>query len=72
MDNLVCIFRTYDVFQANIIKSKLNDLNIYCFLKSNDASGTLPYLNLTQGGIEIYVPERDLIKSQKIISQYNQ
>lgn len=70
MNDLVCIFRTFDSIQANLIKSTLENESIPCIINSNDASGTLPYLNLTQGGIEIFVHKDDANEAKEIIKSF--
>ena len=71
MNDSICVFRTFDVFKANLIKSCFDKSNIYCFVKTHDASGVLSHLGLTQGGIELMVLKKDLEKCKKIIDQMN-
>lgn len=69
MNNLVSIYQTYDSIQANLIKSSLENANIYCFLKTNDASGVLPHLGFALGGTEILVREQDVKTAKTILKQ---
>lgn len=69
MSNLICIYRTFDTFEADLIKSYFDNEEVFCFLKTNDASGTLPHLGFSQGGTEIMIHQQDLEASQKILKQ---
>lgn len=67
MDNLISIYQTYDSFEANMIKSKLESEDIYCFLKTNDASGVLPHLGFGQGGTEVCIYQKDLEAAKTLL-----
>jgi hypothetical protein len=62
----VCILTTQDLSEAQLIKSKLESNNIYCELRTNDASGVLPHLRLIQG-VQLYVSEKDETQALEII-----
>jgi hypothetical protein len=66
---LVTLCNTYDTFEADLIKSLLENENIPCFLNTNDASGVLPYLALTQGGTEICVRDEDLEAAKALLEE---
>ncbi|HEV8052839.1 MAG TPA: DUF2007 domain-containing protein [Parachlamydiaceae bacterium] len=68
-NKLVTLYRTYDNFEADLIKSYLESEDITCFLNTNDASGVLPYLALTQGGTEICVWSDDLEEAKKLLKK---
>ena len=72
MDNLVRIYQTFDQFEANFIKKNLDDANIFCLVRTNDASGVLPHLSFGMGGIDILVREKDVETSQEILNQINE
>lgn len=72
MDNLILIYQTFDQFEANFIKKNLDDANIFCLVRTNDASGVLPHLSFGMGGIDILVREKDVEESQEIIKQINE
>lgn len=67
MNNLISIYKTFDTIQADIIKSHFEAEGIYCFIRSNDASGTMPYLGISQGGADVMVREEDLEKSRELL-----
>ncbi len=69
MTDFICIYKTLDSFEANLIKSRLESADIFCAINSNDASGTLPYLQFLEGGIEILVHKDDLKSAQEIIQE---
>lgn len=71
MDNLILIYQTFDQFEANFIKKNLEDANIFCLVRTNDASGVLPHLSFGMGGIDILVREKDVEETQEILKQIN-
>lgn len=66
MSDFVCVYQTFDAMEANIIKARLENEGIPCYLRTNDASGTLPNLGLIQGGIQILISPKDLDTYKKI------
>ena len=66
---LVSLCRTYDNTEAELIRSFLESENIPCYINTNDASGVLPYLALTQGGSEVYVREEDLKAARALLEE---
>ncbi|QVL58302.1 MAG: DUF2007 domain-containing protein [Simkaniaceae bacterium] len=54
MSDYVCIYRGNEPVEIEFIKSKLEDSGIPYMIRTNDASGTMPHLNLERG-IEILV-----------------
>lgn len=69
MNNFICIYQTFDTFEANLIKSYLDNEDILCILKPKDASGVLPHLGFSQGGIDIMVHEDNLEEAKKILKE---
>ena len=67
MDNLISIYQTYDSFKADMIKANFEAEEIFCYLRSNDASGTMPYLGFSEGGTDIMVREEDVEKAKEIL-----
>lgn len=63
----VCILDTQDLFKAQFAKSKLENNNIFCELRTNDAGGTLPHLRNAQGA-KLYVTEKDKERALKILN----
>lgn len=69
VNKLILLHHTYDTFEANLIKSRFDSENIFCFLNTNDASGVLPHLNLTQGGTEILIWDEDLETATNLLQE---
>jgi len=69
MNDFICIYRTTNSFEANLIKSFLDSEGIDCLLKTNDASGTLPHLGFIQGGTEILISSKDREIGQKLLKE---
>lgn len=65
-NNLVCIYKVYDSIEAELIKSHLESEGIMSFLKSDNAGGSLAYLNSILD-IEIIVLKEDVEKALEII-----
>lgn len=63
----VCILNTQDIFEANLVQSKLQSYGIFCDLRTNDAGGMLPHLRIMQG-IQVYISEKDVKKAREIIN----
>ena len=71
MKSYVCITKANDDFEAELIKSKLEDENIPCMTRQNDASGTMPHLRLERG-IEILIPEEYEEQAHKALKGHQQ
>lgn len=69
MNNFVCVYQTFDTIEANLIKSHLEEENIFCVLQTNDASGVLPHLGAAMGGVQLFVHKDNLEKSEKLLEQ---
>jgi len=69
MDPLVTLYQTFDTFEAELIKSKFESENLFCYVLTNDASGTLPHLGFAQGGTEILVWQSELETARKLLQQ---
>lgn len=63
--NLIRIFVTYDVIQANMIRSLLEENGVNCFLKGENMFGSV-----FSGGIKVMILRDDLEKAKEIISTY--
>lgn len=72
MSDFISIYQTYDSFEASLIKAYFDDENMYCFLKTNDASGVLPHLGFSLGGTEILVRKEDVQEAQTLLKQMNE
>lgn len=66
MDKIICIYNTLNSTEADLIKALLESAGIPCYLRSDNAGGTLPYLTLVNG-IGIMVNQEDKDQATKII-----
>lgn len=67
MDNMILLTTVSTEFDMEIIKAKLNDAEIECFVQSNDPDNTLPMLDYASG-IKIYVLPSDLEKATWLVT----
>lgn len=63
----VCILNTHDIFEANLVQSKLESHGIPCDLRTNDAGGSIPHLRVMQG-IQIYISKNDVKRAKEILN----
>lgn len=65
MDEIIVFKSFYNPIEANIVKSKLADNGIQCFLSDENTITINPLYNQALGGVRLHVFERDieLIKS---------
>ena len=67
MDNMILLTTVSTEFDMEIIKAKLLDAEIECFVQSNDPDNTLPMLDYASG-IKIYVLPGDLEKATWLVT----
>lgn len=67
MSDYICIYKANDDIEAELIKSKLEDAEIPCMTRQNDASGTMPHLRLERG-IEILVSRENESKATQVVN----
>jgi len=65
-NDLVSVYRVYETIKAELIKGLLEAEGIPCFLKADNAGGSLSYFTTTTG-IEIIVNKKDAEEAYKII-----
>ncbi len=65
-DEIISIFTTYDATEADMIKAQLESEGIECFLKGDNAGGTLGYLTATTG-IDIMIRQDDEKKAAEVL-----
>ena len=58
MTETISIYKAYDSIEAEMVKSKLENEGIICFLKSDNAGGFLPHMTFA-GGIDVMVQEQE-------------
>lgn len=66
MNDYVCIHRGREPIEVALIKSKLEDAEIPCLVRTNDACGTMPHLSLERG-VEILVPKDKETEAKNVI-----
>ena len=49
MDTAICIFKTSNSTEADLLKSKLEAYGVLCFLQSDNAGGCEPSLTFVNG-----------------------
>lgn len=68
MEDILCICQAYSSTKADLIKAHLEGAGIACFLKSDNAGGTLPYLS-SISGISIMIHREDAEQALEIIQK---
>ena len=68
-DKLTPLGVSFNNFQAQIIKTKLEANDIPCFLFNVESFNAMSHLSLAIGGIRIMVLESDLEESTKILKE---
>ncbi|MCH9628211.1 MAG: hypothetical protein S4CHLAM2_18670 [Chlamydiales bacterium] len=66
--DLISVHKVYDSMEAELIKSQLESEGIDCFLKSDNAGGSLSYLTASTG-IEIIVRSEEAKQASQIIRE---
>ena len=62
----ICILNTFELFEAQLAKAKLESNGIFCELRTNDAGGMLPHLRCVSG-TQLYIAENDLEAAVSIL-----
>ena len=68
-DRIITYESYYDPMLAHIMRSKLEDNGIPCFIADENTIGAQPLFNQAVGGIKLKIFERDLEKCREILSQ---
>lgn len=63
---MISIFKSYSSIEADLIKAQLEAEDIPCFLKADNAGGTMPHLTFSNG-IDIMVLEEVQKAAEKIL-----
>jgi hypothetical protein len=68
MDDKIIVYRTfYNPIEANIVKAKLDDAEIPCFLTDENIATIQPLYNLAIGGVKLNVFEKDVEQINAIL-----
>jgi hypothetical protein len=61
-----------DYIEANIIKSRLEQEGIVCWLKDENTATTIPFLSSSIGGIKLMVAEPQMDRALELLSIFKQ
>ncbi|WP_343535136.1 DUF2007 domain-containing protein [Pedobacter sp.] len=68
MSDKIIVYRTfYNPIEANIIKAKLEDADIACFLTDENIATIQPLFNQAVGGVKLNVFEKDVLTIDKLL-----
>jgi hypothetical protein len=69
MEDKIVVYNTYyNPIEANIIKSKLEDSEIPCFLTDENISTIQPLFNQAVGGVKLNVFEKDIPQINELLA----
>jgi hypothetical protein len=68
-DKIITLEHYYDPMLAHIIRTKLEDNGIPCFIADDNIIAANPILNQAVGGIKLKIFERDLERCREILAQ---
>jgi len=67
-DKIITFESYYDPMLAHIIRTKLEDNGIHCFIADENMIGVNPLYNQAVGGVKLKIFERDLQKCRDILA----
>lgn len=68
MDDKIIVYRTfYNPIEANIIKAKLEDFGIPCFLTDENVATIQPLFNQAIGGVKLNVFEKNVAEIDALL-----
>lgn len=68
-DKIIVYTSYYNPIEANIVKSKLQDSDIPCFLTDENISTINPLYNQAVGGVKLNIFERDIEKINLLLAE---
>ena len=68
-DKIITFESYYDPMLAHIIRTKLEDNGIQCFIADENTIGANPLYNQAVGGVKLKIFERDLQKCKDILAE---
>jgi len=72
MDDKIVIYRTfYNPIEANIVKARLEDSDIPCFLTDENVATIQPMYNQAIGGVKLNVFEKDINVINQLLAEEN-
>ncbi|WP_461788294.1 putative signal transducing protein [Pedobacter sp.] len=70
MDDKIIVYRTfYNPIEANIVKARLEDAEIPCFLTDENVATIQPLYNQAIGGVKLNVFEKDMERINLILQE---
>ncbi|PAW94535.1 hypothetical protein CKK33_13965 [Mucilaginibacter sp. MD40] len=67
-DKIITFERYYDPMLAHIVRTRLEDNGIPCFIADDNVIAANPLLNTAVGGIKLKIFERDLERCREILA----
>ena len=71
-DKIITFETFYDPMLAHIIRTRLEDAGIDCFIADENTIGAQPFYNQAIGGIKIKIFERDLERCREVLAEDNE
>jgi hypothetical protein len=68
-DKIITLENYYDPMLAHIIRTKLEDSGIPCFIADENTLTAQPFYNQAVGGIKLKIFERDLERCREVLAQ---
>ncbi len=68
-DKIITLEQYYDPMLAHIMRTKLEDNGIPCFIADDNIISANPVFNNAVGGIKLKIFERDLERSREVLAQ---
>ncbi|MBB2147037.1 DUF2007 domain-containing protein [Pedobacter sp. LMG 31464] len=70
MEDKIIVYRTYyNPIEANIVKGRLEDSDIPCFLTDENVATIQPLYNQAIGGVKLNVFERDVTRINELLAE---
>lgn len=69
MDKIIVFETFYNPIEANIVKSRLLDSGLQCFLTDEHTIGMNPLYTQALGGIKLHIFERDLEQASALLQE---
>lgn len=67
MDKIIVLQTFYNPIEANIVKARLLDSGIQCFLSDENTISINPLYNQALGGVKLHLFERDVVSAKSIL-----
>jgi hypothetical protein len=70
-DKIICYRTFYNPIEANMVRTRLEDSGINCFLQDENISTIQPLYNQVVGGVKLVVFEKDVSQIDLLLSEEN-